>query len=60
MSSAGQAARTITRAAADLEQLLQRDRGPEPRELRAITDLLYDATAALLTAAGDIEAGIES
>lgn len=53
---ATQASRSLSKAAADLEQILQRDH--EPAELRAIVDRVFDATAALMQAAGDIEAGL--
>lgn len=58
MSSADRASHTLTRAARDLEQQLQHDRGPEPRELRRIVDTLYDACGQLLQVAGDIESGL--
>lgn len=55
--TAERASRTVTKAATDLEQLLQRERGPEPHELRDFVGVLYDAAGMLMQAADDIEMG---
>jgi hypothetical protein len=59
MSSLTAGAGTISRAARDLEQLLQRDRGPAAAEVRAIVDRIYVGTGLLMAAAGNLEMGIE-
>ena len=60
MNFAARASTTLSRAAADLEAMLQSDRGPEPRELRRLVGALYDAAGMLMQSASDIEQGVES
>jgi hypothetical protein len=53
------ASRLIARAADRLAGLNDSQPGAGPAELRQIAEALLDASAMLLQAAGDIEAGIE-
>jgi hypothetical protein len=59
MTYAATASRTLTKAAADLERLLQRDGGPEPGQLRHLVDVLFDTAALIMQYAGDLEQGVE-
>lgn len=60
MSSLGTAIRLTGKATLDLDQAVSAEHGPDPARLRAIVDQLYDAAAALMAAASDLEMGIES
>jgi hypothetical protein len=60
MSSLGNGVRIVGRAVLQLDQTVTADCGPDPRQLRAIVGLLYDAAGYLMQAANDLEAGIES
>lgn len=58
MSSLTEGARILGRAVLDLDRAIDADPGPDPAKLRAIAGRLYDAAAALLEAAADVECGL--
>lgn len=57
-SPAARASRTLSQAAAQLEQLLQHNH--KPADLRDVVDQAYDACGLLMQAASDLECGVET